>query len=180
MINKAVELYLQMCGKPYMGYNYIRDAQPGELCWEIKIFNWDLVLGRFQTVTLKENILVLEIWDETTDDRIPEFSETVSSDISLEALHLKLRNAAKIESTTVLKRFLIDYYKANLNDVIQRLSDQQQVIMRFTVDSAKAKIAELELFCKNDAGINDVVQYLEQKINDDIDSLEEAFRTLSS
>ena len=166
MFQKEIELYLQMCCEPSMYYSYLFDVKPGELCWSVKEFNWSLVSGRIQTITLSSDVLRLDLWDDMSDDRIPVCSESVSSDITLEALHIKLRDIAKTESIKVLKRFLIAYYQESFDDAVGRLSPQKREIMGFSIDRVNRDLPKLTQFCEQTVGIDFVVQAVEADIQE--------------
>jgi hypothetical protein len=174
LLKKEVEMYLQMCCEANMEYSYLFDIKPGELSWIVKAFNWSLIQSRFQTITLKGRVFKLEIWDEVSDDRIPVFSETVPSDISLEQLHIKLRDAARFESVEVLERFLLDYHKEEFDKVLAELSPEKQKLMRFTIESIESALNKLKIFCTKDIGSDFVVQLVENDIEEGINSLRAA------
>lgn len=171
MFQKEIELYLQMCCEPSMYYSYLFDVKPGELCWSVKEFNWSLVTGRIQTLTLSSDVLRLDLWDDMSDDRIPVCSESVSSDITLEALHIKLRDIAKTESIKVLKRFLIAYYQESFDDAVEKLSSQKRELMRFSIGSVNRDLHSLAKFCEQTVEIDFVIQNVEADIQESMELL---------
>lgn len=121
-MKKKVELYLQSCCKVNMSADLIARAKPGELCWSIEIFDWNRIDALFQTITWKEKVLTLEVWHTTCDDGIPERTEDVPSNISLEELHIKLQEAAKDVSIKHLNEAIIPEWEDSIDKVLATLS----------------------------------------------------------
>ncbi|MEG3880509.1 hypothetical protein QT972_24400 [Microcoleus sp. herbarium7] len=148
--------------------------KPGELSWSVEEFNWSLLSGRIQTITLSGDILRLDLWDDMSDDREPVCSENVPSDITLEDLHIKLRDIAKAESIKVLKRFLISYYQENFDDAVKKLSPFARELWSFSIDSVNRNLQKLKLFCEGAVGIDFVVQNVQADIQEGIGLLEKS------
>ena len=176
LLTKEVEIYLQMCCKPSMYYSYLFDTKPGELCWSVKQFNWSLAVGLIQTVTLNNSTLRLELWDDMSDDRQPVSSETAFSGISLEQLHIRLHEAAKVETINRLKRFWIDSYKSDLAETFNRIPVEKRELLTFTIESVRDNIKKLERYCTEDISNDFVVQNVELEIKEYLTVLEQHSR----
>jgi hypothetical protein len=173
MITKEIELYLQLCAVQNMSYGKLHQTMFGEISWLIKHFNWSLIDGVVQTITLKGDVIRLELWDKISDDQVPLCSESVSSTITLEVLHNKLRDSAKAITIKKLNRFRIDIYKENFEKAMEHIETQDREAMHFTIDSVNSGLRKLAIFCEQRADINFLVQDVEAEI-------EEGIRLISS
>lgn len=180
-MNRAIELYLQTCGKPYMHEYCGREPKPGEIMWIIETFSWDMIHLFFQVVSWKEkgNLLTLELWEGEAglDDGIPRQTEEVSGDISLEELHIKLREAAKTESIKFLTSFIIDDWEKEIAKLLAptNFPKERQSAKRIVKDINET-IATIKHFAAGkdlDELTDRPIQYLEGEVMRKIKHLQE-------
>lgn len=112
-MQKEVELYLQMCGKPHMGTDTFRTIRPGDICWLLVQRHWATLECFAQTVTLNGNFLILEVWHDSGNSSNSEAQELLSVNADLKTLHTALANNAERCCRKYIESLVSANYSAN-------------------------------------------------------------------
>ena len=155
-MQENVREYLHVHGE-IIEPGHIRKANRKGICWWIKI-EWALVPNHFQTVTLLNDHMVLNVWHECAE--LDEFSlkELLPKEVTLVVLRLRLEDMAAKASRQYIKNLVNDnFWEDDIAEGLEMLLPEERNSVTSELSQFHKDLEQLRSLIVSKADIKDLI-----------------------